>query len=422
MSREHRGPGRRAVRGAALAVLALAALAASCGSGGRTDTDRIVLRVLMTDDWVTAPFVDAVREFERDHPDVRVDVDKGPISDMVDTVAAAANTGDVPDVVQAHAFSAAAQGLAQPLDDLWERHLDAGEFLPGAIDDVRWEGRYYGVPLDTNALFLIYNAEDFASAGIPEPRGRTTFAEFEVAVRALTTGQRRGLAIPSSTWWTYGWIRASGGDVLRVDADNTVHLTFDDPKVVAVLDFLGRLVRDGVAFSPTSVDTHSDNALGLFRAGSSATMASGSWDLAILSRASGGERYRTALLPVGPDAQEPGSVMGGSSMFVPVGSAHRDLAFDFMAHLVSDDFALRLAEEEGRLPVRSRLYDHPLFSRPELAAVIEQLKTASPMKLTAFPRAHDVFEEAVERVLRNEADAATTMAEAQERAVAIGPR
>ena len=421
MHTEHRG--RRASRSSrsALAVLVvLVGMVTACSSDDDANAPT-VLRVLMTDDWVTPPFVAAVREFERRHPDVRVDVDKGPISDMLDTVAAARSSGDVPDVVQAHAFSAAAQGLAQPVDDLWERHLKDDEFLAGALDDVTWEGRRYGVPLDTNALFLLYDADAFATAGVAEPQGRITFAQFEEAARALTTGGRRALAIPSSTWWTYGWIRAGGGDLLRTDG-GAAQVTFDDPGTVAALDFLARLVRDGLAYAPSAVDSHSDNALGLFRSGSASILASGSWDLTTVRRAPDGERFRTTLLPAGTGPGTPGSVMGGSSMFVPEGSRRRALAFDFMAHLISDEYALRLVQEEGRLPVRQRLYDHPYFDQPELAAVTEQLKTATPMKLTAFPEVHDLFENAVDRVLRDDEPAAVVMAETQQRAQALMPR
>ena len=108
------GAGRRLV----LAVLlVLAAATVACGSGG-PEQPTTLLRVLMTDDWVTMPFVDAVRSFERSHPTVRVVVEKGPISLLTDAVQAGISGGAPPDVVQGHAFSAAAQGLVQPLDDL----------------------------------------------------------------------------------------------------------------------------------------------------------------------------------------------------------------------------------------------------------------------------------------------------------------
>lgn len=406
---------------------ALAVLTAACSSNSTDATpgQPTILRVLMTDDWVTPPFVAAVRDFERTHPGVRVDVDKAPISHMIDTVTAAVKSGASPDVVQAHAFAAAAQGLARPLDDLWAKGapLKASEFLPGAMDDVTWGGRLYGVPLDTNALFLLYDADQLTAAKVTTPPdGPFTFASFETAARALSApdGSRRALAIPASTWWTYGWIKANGGELLQVDSDGKVRLTLDDPGVVGALDFLARLVRENLAFPPRAADSTSGDALALFREGSASTLASGSWDLAVLKKDEAGARYRSTLLPTGAQGKG-GSVMGGSSMFVPSGSTQEALAFEFMAHLVSDRYALRLAKEEGRLPVRPRVYKDAYFDTPELKAVIEQLPTAGPFKLSAFPEAHDVFADAVDRVLRGGMDAATVMAEAQQRAQALIP-
>ena len=415
--------GRRRRRLGVLALVVSSLLAGGACSSGVDTGPHTVLQVLMTDDWVTPPFVAAVREFERTHPDVRVDVDEAPISHMLDSVAAAVRSGEAPDVVQAHAFSAAAQGLAQPVDDLWARRLDRSDFLPGAIDDVTWGDRLYGVPLDTNALFLLYNADLFASAGVPAPDGRLTFEAFEQAARTLSSpdGSRRALAIPTSSWWTYGWVRAAGGELMHVDGSGRVQLTLDAPEVVAALDYLARLVDAKLAFPPDFADSYSSDALALFRSGSAATLATGTWDLAVLRRDAEGDRYRSSPLPAGTAAERAGSVMGGSSMFVPNGSEHRELAFEFMTHVVSDHYALRFAKEEGRLPVRSRMYRDPFFRNPEMVAVVEQLPSASPMKLTAFPEAHDVFADAVDRILRRGEDAATVMAAAQRQAQALVP-
>ena len=414
-----RGPRvRRSVVAALLACLALLAPACSSDGGGDRTT---VLSVLMTHDWVTPPFLDAVRDYERSHPGVKVQVDRAPISHMIPRVAAAARSGVPPDVVQAHAFSAAAQSLAQPVDDLWARSLERSEFLPGAVDDVTWAGRLYGVPLDTNALFLMYDTERLAAAGLPTPRSSMTFEEFEAMARALTTpdGERRAIAIPTSTWWTYGWIRANGGEVLEVREDGTVRLTLDAPEVVGALDFLARLVRSNVAFPPRAADSHSGDALNLFRTGSASVLASGSWDLSIITREPDGAKFATGLMPRGTDEDEASSVMGGSSMFVPTGSRNRELAFQFMTHLISDRYALRLAKEEGRLPVRPRVYRDPFFKGPELEAVLRQLRTATPFKLGAFPEAHEIFAAAIDEVLRTGREAGPVLADAQVRAQSL---
>ncbi len=399
---------------AALVVLALVAV--GCGSSGSPTPT--TLRVLMTDDWVTAPFLDAVRDFERLHDDVRVVVDKGPIRLQTDAVRAGMSAGTPPDVVQGHAFAAGSQGLAQPLDDLWEEKLDEDEFFPGAIEDVRWNGRWYGVPLDTNAMVLMYNVDHFREAGLPDPTPSMSMEEFARIAHALTLpdGSRRALAIPTSGWWTYGWIRAHGGEVVDVGPDGQAALTLDAPPVVGALGFLAGLINAKDAFPPRGTDSHSEDAFALFASGVASMHTSGSWDLAGIKKNAAPINVRTTLMPA---VLGGGSSMGGSSTWVPEGSKHRELAFDFMVHLASDRYALRFATAEGRLPVRDRVFEDPFFQNPDLQVFLEQLKTARPPKLGAFADASTDYANAIDSILRvGGKDPATALREAQAHAEA----
>ncbi|MEA2717655.1 MAG: multiple sugar transport system substrate-binding protein [Actinomycetota bacterium] len=392
-------------------ALVLGLVAAGCGaSGSHMPT---TLHVLMTDDWVTAPFLDAVRDFEHVHHDVRVVVDKGAIRLQADTVRAGISAGTPADVVQGHAFSAASQGLAQPLDDLWASHLDASEFFPGAIEDVTWNGHRYGVPLDTNAMVLMYNVDHFRQAGLPDPQPSMSMDDFARIAQALSVpdGSRRGLAIPTSGWWTYGWIRANGGEVVQVGSDGKAAVTLDATPVVGALSFLAGLINAKEAFPPRGSDSHSEDAFALFASGVASMHTSGSWDIASLKKNSIHINYATTLMPA---ALGGGTAMGGSSTWVPVGSKHRELAFDFMTHLASDRYALRFAQEEGRLPVRLRVFGDPYFDDRDLRVFLEQLKTAHPQLLSAFPDAAADYDVAIDSILRvNGKDAATALHEAQ---------
>jgi len=412
-------------------LLCLAAATVACGSSG-PEQPTTLLRVLMTDDWVTVPFVDAVRSFEREHPTVRVVIEKGPISLLTDAVRAGIGSGAPPDVVQGHAFSAAGQGLAQPLDDLWAAHLDDAEFFPGAVEDVTWGGHRYGVPLDTNALVLLYNADLLRAAGVAEPRADMTFPEFEAMTKALTSadGQRRGFVVPTSTWWTYGWIRANGGETVQFTADGTAQFSLDAPAVVQTMSFLSGLIDKGYAFPPRAADSHSGDAVALFASGAVAIHASGSWDLVTLRHVVPGTHWRVALMPKGTSAAPggpgvaqgggAGSALGGSSMWVPQKSEHRELAFEFMTHLINDDNALRLAREEGRLPVRPRVFEDPFFDDPDLQIFLAQLRNAHPPKLGAFEQPSQQFSSAIEDVLRpGGADPQVAMHDAQVGASAL---
>ncbi|MEA2686530.1 MAG: multiple sugar transport system substrate-binding protein, partial [Actinomycetota bacterium] len=328
------------------------------------------------------------------------------------------SAGTPPDVVQGHAFAAASQGLAEPLDDLWQAHLDVGEFFPGAVEDVMWDGMRFGVPLDTNAMVLMYNIDHFRQAGLPDPKPTMSMEEFASIAAALSSpdGQRRALAIPTSGWWTYGWIRAYGGEIVQIDPTGRASLTLDAPPVVSALSFLAGLINQKQAFPPQGSDSHSQDAFALFAQGLASMHTSGSWDIASIQKHDVRINYGVTLMP---SVLGGGTAMGGSSTWVPKGSKNRELAFEFMTYLVSDQYALRFAKEEGRLPVRTRVFDDDFFDDPHLHVFLEQLKTAHPQLIGAFPDASDDYAVAIDSILRlGGTDAATALGQAQVRAVA----
>lgn len=377
----------------------------------------MTLRVLMTDDWAGTPTVlDAVRDFEAARSGVRVNVEGVPVREMMPLVKAGIKAGTPPDVAQGHAFAAAAQGIAQPLDDLWDGRLEAGEYLPGAVEDVTWGGRRYGVPLDTNAMVLLYNKEHFAGTAVAPPTEWSTFGDMQRAAAAVTSpdGSRRAVAFPFNTWQVYGWIRANGGEVVEVAGDGRVRVTLDAPAVVEAVGFLAGLVREGHAFASLRNDVFTD-ADALFRSGSASVLPSGSWAFPALE-AAGADRYGSALLPRGTTGTTRGSALGGSSLFVPQGSNHRALAFAFMLHLTADRYALRAAKEGGRLPARPRVFRDPYFEGPALQVVLDELEVAAPFKLVALPEVSSLFSQAVDDALRGRKEAGDALRDAQRRA------
>jgi multiple sugar transport system substrate-binding protein len=379
----------------------------------------VILKVLMTDDWGSRPaFLAAVRDFEAGHDGVLVEVEKLPIRNMAETVRAQVDAGEPADLVQWHAYAAGAQGLAEPLEDLWRKAgMETGEFFPGAVADVEWDGHLYGVPLDINALVLFYRPESFAAAGLAAPGRGTTFKDLERYgdVLAVPDDSKRVIAIANSYWAAYGWVKANGGELVTVE-EGQPKFTLDSPAVVQTLEFLSRMVKENKAYAPQGA-TSSADSLALFRSGNAVMHASGSWDLAELDRETLGTTYGAAPMPQGITGQTRGSVTGGSSLFVPKGAKNRELAFELARTITADEHALRLAKEERRLPVRPRAYEDPFFDDPILDVVLEQLETAYPLLIEAFPEAAAAWDVAFNDVLRNGIDPATALREAQAKAV-----
>ena len=106
----------------------------------------ITLRVWLAADYATQPpFKDLAAEFERAYPNVKVEITGYPWEEMPSKVRLAISQGSPPDVAHQHAFVMGAQGMAEPLDDLWEQWGAAAQFMPGAMDDVTWQGVRYEI-------------------------------------------------------------------------------------------------------------------------------------------------------------------------------------------------------------------------------------------------------------------------------------
>ncbi len=398
------------------------------GCTGESGTpEPVTLRVVLADDWASAPLVgEVVDAFERDHPGARVQIHGSPFSQIPEVVAAAAELGQPYDLAHWHAFAAAAAGLAEPVDDLWESAgLDPEAFLPGAVIDVTWDGQRYGTPLDVNALVLLANGDLLEAAGLTpdDLRDSATFTQRAAELAALPDTDH-ALVVTGSSWAAYGWIVANGGQLVELTPDGTAALdadglptfTFEDPATVGALEALVELVRSGSAPPPLAVDL-AISAVAPFADGRSALHTSGSWDLPITRRALelDAEVDEVLVLPL-PQAEpaQPRTVLGGSSLFLPVGGDHRELAFALSQALTDREVGIALAATEGRLPARRDAYDDPLFrSSPDLAAFVTQLDHATVMPLIAFPEVSIAFRDGLEAVLGQRSTPSEAMADVQ---------
>ncbi|MBM3269789.1 MAG: ABC transporter substrate-binding protein [Candidatus Sericytochromatia bacterium] len=398
-----------------LGLTALALLAAAC-KPSRADGGKNVLTVWLAADYAGSPiFADLNREFEEAHEGVRIKLLGVPWEDMPTKVKTAIIGGKPPDIAHQHPFALGAQGFAEPLDDLWRAWGKAGEFLPGALEDATWRGRFYGLPLDINCTVLVYNRDLYREAGLPEPGPDYSFLALQADLGRLTAParQRYGIGLTTGGWHTYAWIRANGGDLLRED-EKGVRATFTDPRTVAAVRYLADLGhKHHFGPTPTSKARDYDDATTLFAVGRVAVAYTGPWDFASIRKNAPDLRFGVARFPAGLDGVRRGSVQGGGGLFVPKGAAHRELAFEWMKMATSDKYARRLAREEGRFPVKPHQYKDPWFKQdPAVRTFIGALPSARPFKLDAYPQANQAFQDAVKEAFYG-ADPAVSLARAQ---------
>lgn len=360
-----------------------------------------------------APIVDAAKQFESVYPNVKINLSGTEWGQMGNKVKTAVTGGAPPDLAHQWAYAFGAQGFAEPLDDLWAQWGEESKFLPGAMTGVTWKGSKYGVQLDVNTLYLIYNKEMWANVGVTQPP--KTLPELKDVLQKVAKPSEGiyGTIASASGWGMYGLVRSNGGDLLKTE-NGKVIATLDDPKVVEAVKWLTDAAKEGLSPVPPQQARQTDHPVAYFGQSRGTAFFSGPWDIKRIETEAPPEMIKkvaTAKLPGGFTGSTTGSVMGGGGMFVPKGAKNKEIAFEFMKWLVSDKYAKRIAEEMGRFPVKTHQYQWDLFKDPLLAPFIEQLDSAKPFPLDPYPEASTAWGKAI-RAAFDGGDAAELLKEA----------
>jgi multiple sugar transport system substrate-binding protein len=269
---------------------------------------------------------------------------------------------------------------------------------PGPLSTNFWSGHYYGLPQNTNTQVLLWNADDFAAAGITE--APATMEEFAADVCKLTDAAKEqyGYALGGTYFWAPAPIfYAMGGKV--VDDQLTTATGFiNGPESVAAFTMLTDLYNQG-CISPNllgggigTADGHATGKYGM--------IVDGPWMVDIYKGNYPDFKVNFAPIPTGP-AGTSSSVVGGEDVVVFSGSQNTDAAMQWAAYLLSPE-AQKMMAEVGVMPTLSGLAGDP--SMPEYFGVFqEQLKTAQAR--VPHPKWGDMdtaINNAFQRMLRGE--------------------
>ncbi|WP_096185571.1 ABC transporter substrate-binding protein [Evansella halocellulosilytica] len=339
------------------------------------------------------PVVGAINEFMEVYPNITVESAGHTWQDMQNQVRLAVNGGAPPDLAHQHAFAMGSQGLAEPVDDLWEEWGIEEEFLPGAVDNVTWEGTKYGVPIDINTTFYLYNTEMFEEKGLEPP---TTLEEFTEVTKAVADDGVYGFVPSASGWGLQGWIVAQGGDVLK-EVDGQLQPDLNNETVLEVVEAYTEVATvHGIAPIPPAQARQSDHPVAMFGNERAAAIVSGPFDISRIENEFPDMYDKVGTAPIPGNDQ--GSVAGGGSMFVPRGSENREVSFELMKWIISDKYGIRMAAEMGRHPVKEHLYEDELYDDPLLTPFVETLPHAEQFYLEAYPEANDAHGQAFRNV------------------------
>src|SRR5258706_3036272 len=185
------------------------------------------------------PFVSAVNDmlvanFNKLHPDVKVNIEYVPGAELPTTFASQAAAKNVADVVFLAAFYVvpfAKGGIVMDMEPLAkaDKTFDLSDIYPNMLDLSRVNGKgLYMIPSSFDVVTMYYNKTMFDKAKVKYPTDKWTWDDYTTACVAIrkATGDYcfAGGMNKDPFWWAWyvPFIKGYGGDVMSADGQKVL--------------------------------------------------------------------------------------------------------------------------------------------------------------------------------------------------------
>jgi multiple sugar transport system substrate-binding protein len=324
----------------------------------------------------TAQLDKVIAAFEAANPGITVEATRYSSSgnDFQTALTTAIAGGDVPDVVRLDIVLTpqfASQGALMQLDGaLADFDKISADTFPGPLATNKWNGHYYGLPLDTNTQVLVYSKDAFKAAGIDA--APTTMDDFVTDACKLSnkSAGTYGYAEGGTYFWAPAPLFYAMGGEVTDPAITTATGYVNGANSVAAFTMLKKLYDDG-CLSPNllggGIATDAGTGTGKY-----AMIIDGPWMVDIYKANYPNFNYDFALIPAGSTGTS--SVVGGENVVIMDGSKNKEAAMKWVDYLMSPD-AQKMMAQVGVMPTLSSLTGDS--SLPAYFGIfMQQLKTA----------------------------------------------
>src|SRR5262245_47009345 len=323
-----------------------------------------------------------LRDFERDHPTIRVKLQQLPWTAAHEKLLTAFAGDSTPDVCQLGNTwipELVALNALEPLDEDARRSaiVDAADYFAGIWDTNRVDGKLYGVPWYVDTRLLFYRRDLLARAGYSTPpRSWHEWRRMLAAIGPEAQGGHYGILLPLNEFEPLLALALQQDEPLLRDDGRWGN--FSGAGFRRALDFYLEMFRHG--WAPMVGTAAISNIWSEFGRGRFVFYVSGPWNIGEFERrlpADQQDRWMTAPLP-GPDGPGP-STAGGSSLVVFRASRHKAAAWRLIEFLSRPAVQRRFHALTGDLPPRRTTWtDAAIAADIHARAFREQLERVKP--------------------------------------------
>ncbi|MFE0672088.1 extracellular solute-binding protein [Streptomyces sp. NPDC058867] len=408
---------------AAVSALGMTAVLGGCGLTG--GSDEVTLRLVAADYGDSAAnssskyWNSLVEAYEKDHPDVNVEVSVYSWTDVDRKVKELVDAGKAPDLAQIGAYADYAKaGKLYTASELLSITTQA-DFLPQFASAGAVKGIQYGMPFASSTRLLFYNKSLFAEAGISAPQ---TWQELAADAEALkANGVKYPYALPlgpeEAQAETMQWLLSGGGGYTDTNAGT---YQIDSEENVATFDWLNdQLVGQGLTGPVAPATLNRADAFEAFTNGE-VGMLNGHPSLMKAAEAKG---VKFGMVPM-PGADGPSEVSMGVAdwMMAFKQNGHAEQVGDFLDFVYQEENVLAFSREYDLLPVTSAVSD--IMSTAEqdadLKPFLEALPSSElyPVGRTSWAAVSAAVKKQIGRAVSSSGDPETVLGDLQATAAA----
>ena len=317
-----------------------------------------------------AQFKDVVLPlWEKAHPNIKIDAvrqDGGQFHEMIVTSFGTGMSPDVARVDIANIAAYAKQGGLAAVSDYPDFAELSASYLDAPLSTNLYQGKYYGLPLDTNCKAAVVNTNVLKELGLDEIPA--TMEEFIEAAKTRGTYSLNVSGVGDWDMYPYFWLF---GGVLTDDGFTTASGYLDSDASIAAMQKIVEL-HDEKVLTIRDVDGSVDAWDGINS--EYAMFFEGPWYFGSYEDSlSKGITAATVPTYEGRSA----SVVGGEDIAaVFATSAHPEAAYEFAKFMTSEDVQLAMLEA-GQLPIlKSLVSSEAVQSNPVWSVYMQQMESA----------------------------------------------
>lgn len=314
---------------------------------------------------------EAAKVYQKDHPDVKVNVINMPWEDTQTAITTAATSGDystLPDILlcQDNAFQKNVISYPDLFVDLTDSGIDFSQFAAGKTAYSVVDGKNYGVPFDNGAVIACYRTDILEQAGYTmEDMTDITWEEFQTIGEDVLA--KTGYALVSTEAGepdlVMMMLQSAGASLFDADGNPTIA---DNEELKKVVETYCSLAKAGVL---QVTDDNWDEYIKSFNSGKTAGAINGCWIMGSIQAAEDqAGNWGVTNMPslVGVDGATNYSNNGGSSWAVTSNCQKTDLATDFLNSTFagSVDFYATILPSSGAIATWTPAATADVYSDP----------------------------------------------------------